>query len=256
MEPAVLDDNTTNLLWTGGWDSTFQLLRLLILYKHRVTPFYLIDENRRSTGMEIQTMRHIKNQLFKKYPHTQQLIGPTQYFGVETILPDLEIEKAFSAIREEKFMGDQYDWLARFCKQYSIHNMQLCIHQDDKAHLVIKDIVLEENNSSLNVFRIDPQFNLSNEYEIFRYFSFPLLNITKVQMASIAREQGWQQEMQLTWFCHSPRKDMKPCGRCNPCLYTIEEGLAWRIPVSSRISSFFHRVPIRPVKKFAKRMFK
>ena len=48
------------ILWTGGWDSTFQLLQLLIDQKVSVTPFYLIDEERRSTGVEIITLQALK----------------------------------------------------------------------------------------------------------------------------------------------------------------------------------------------------
>ena len=31
------------LLWTGGWDSTFRLLQLLLLYEKKVQPYYIID---------------------------------------------------------------------------------------------------------------------------------------------------------------------------------------------------------------------
>jgi hypothetical protein len=254
MKATSSDDKNVNLLWTGGWDSTFHLLQLLIIHKLRVTPFYLIDEARGSTGVEIQTMKRIRNRLFKKYPHTRDLLRPTQYFGVPAILPDPEIEEASKTIRKEKFMGPQCDWLARFCKQNSITDMQLCIHRGDKAHLVIENIVSEERDDSLSVVRVDRKFNMTNEYTLFRYFSFPIFSLSKVQMATIANEQGWEQEMGLTWFCHNPRKGMKPCGECNPCISTIEEGLAWRIPASSRVSSFFHGAFSWPVKRIVKHM--
>ena len=45
------------ILWTGGWDSTFQLLRLLFLDKQPVEPYYLIDEERPSTGIELLALR-------------------------------------------------------------------------------------------------------------------------------------------------------------------------------------------------------
>lgn len=30
-----------------------------------------------------------------------------------------------------------------------------------------------------------------------------------------------------TWFCFNPING-KPCGYCNPCKYTIEEGMSYR----------------------------
>lgn len=51
------------ILWTGGWDSTFQLLRLLFLDKQPVEPYYLIDEERPSTGIELLTMKRIRQSI-------------------------------------------------------------------------------------------------------------------------------------------------------------------------------------------------
>jgi NAD(P)-dependent dehydrogenase (short-subunit alcohol dehydrogenase family) len=58
----------------------------------------------------------------------------------------------------------------------------------------------------------------------------------------------WHRLMDMTWFCHRPVNG-KPCGACAPCVYTIEEGLAWRVPRSRRMLSFFYRklaLPLKP----------
>ena len=43
-------DRTTpvQILWTGGWDSTFRLLQLLLELKLEVIPHYVIDDTRES----------------------------------------------------------------------------------------------------------------------------------------------------------------------------------------------------------------
>jgi hypothetical protein len=48
-----------NLLWTGGWDSTFQLLQLLFIHRRRVTPYYLVDEESPSLSIEIRTRKRV-----------------------------------------------------------------------------------------------------------------------------------------------------------------------------------------------------
>lgn len=48
--------NLNRILWTGGWDSTYQLARSLIMNKSRMQPYYVIDEDRPSTGIELKTM--------------------------------------------------------------------------------------------------------------------------------------------------------------------------------------------------------
>ena len=69
---------SVNLLWTGGWDSTFRLLSLSLLHQRPVQPYYIITWDRPSTGAEIQTMCDIKRLLFKKHPETKSLLRPTR----------------------------------------------------------------------------------------------------------------------------------------------------------------------------------
>jgi hypothetical protein len=217
----------------------------LIIHRCRVTPFYLIDAPRRSTGAEILTMKRIKDHLFKEYPHTRELLQPTRYFATADISPDLEITEAFHSVRKEAFIGGQYEWLPRFCKENGITNMQLSIHRDDKAQFVIEHIVSEHTEDSQTVFRVDPQFGAMSEYALFRYFAFPILTLSKIQMAAIANREGWEKIMGMTWFCHKPTSKLKPCGICHPCIYAIEEGLGWRVPLGRRMVSFFYRSLVR-----------
>ena len=253
MNEILQDKENVNLLWTGGWDSTFQLLQLLIIHRCRVTPFYLIDAERRSTGVEIRTMKRIKDHLWKEYPHTHELLQPTMYFAVADISPDSEITEAYRTILKEKYMGIQYDWLARFCKENLITDMQICITAErshDKTHFDYSQIISESADDVKTGFRIDPKIKMMKEYALFRYYSFPIIKITKIQMFDIANQQGWDKIMAMTWFCHKPTRNMQPCGICNPCLMSIGEGLGWRIPIRRRIVSFF----IRPLKSITKKM--
>lgn len=259
MKKVLSDKGNVNLLWTGGWDSTFQLLQLLITHKCQVTPFYLIDAPRLSTGLELLTMKRIKDRLLKEYPHTHKLLQPTQYFAVADISPDLEITEAFQSLRKEAYMGSQYVFLSCFCKENEISEMQLCIHRDDMAYFFLEQIVSERTDDFQTVFRVDPQFREMNEYVLFRYFAFPIFKLSKIQMGAIANRQGWKEIMGMTWFCHTPTNKMMPCGKCNPCMYTIKEGLGWRIPVRRRMVSFFyrlHRLLIRRRRSIAKIILK
>jgi hypothetical protein len=61
-------------------------------------------------------------------------------------------------------------------------------------------------------------------------------------MREEAMRQNFADLMQLTWFCHRPRKG-QPCGTCNPCIYTIEEGLGDRIPFANRARYYVRVVP-------------
>jgi len=97
-------------------------------------------------------------------------------------------------------------------------------------------------------FIVDEKFLDTDEYTIFGRFSFPILNLTKLDMNRLARERGWQEIMLQTWFCHRPVKD-KPCGRCNPCRYTVEEGMGFRIPRMRVLMGQFRKGFLKPLKK-------
>ena len=84
----------TKILWTGGLDSTFQLLRLLLVEKKNVAPYYMIDANRKSLSMEINTMQNIRKLLFEMFPRTQELLRPIKFSLVSEIPSDEEITEA------------------------------------------------------------------------------------------------------------------------------------------------------------------
>lgn len=104
MKDSPLNRDSVHLLWTGGWESTFQLMQLLIVDRRRVTPVYLIDADRRSTGAELRAMKRIKERLFREYPHTRELLRPTRYFAVADLSPDPEITQAFQAVLEKHYL--------------------------------------------------------------------------------------------------------------------------------------------------------
>ena len=228
MTEKTLGVEPTKILWTGGWDSTFQLLQLVFIQNRSVIPFYLIDEPRQSTGMELFAMEKIRRNIRKIDQKIAKLIGPTQIHFVAEIAKQSSITKAYEAICRRSFIGGQYDWIARFCAQQDISDMQLCIHKDDKAHAVVADRVTGCPESDKS-FRLDHVHHGTDEHTVFQYFSFPVLHLTKLDMQKISRNRGWDGIMMKTWFCHRPKLG-NPCGVCNPCLYTLQEGLGWRIP--------------------------
>jgi len=132
-----------------------------------------------------------------------------------------------------------------------ISDLQLCIHADDKAAQALREIITSHPLRD-DHFKVDDRSSSTDEYTVFRYFTFPILKLTKTKMEIIAREHRWMDVMVETWFCHNPAGG-KPCGRCNPCLYTVEEGLGWRIPRGRLLTGKIHRFAIRPVKSAIKK---
>lgn len=245
---VMTDGSCVDLLWTGGWDSTFRLLQLLLLHRVPVVPHYLEDPTRASTRIELRTMARIGEHLGEAYPCTRELLQPLRIAAVADIAEDPEISGALREIRKRTFIGSQYAWLPAFCKHNALADMELGVHVDDKVQALLRSFVMEfEHPGGYRSIRVDPRHADTAEYRLFRYFSFPLFRIDKMGIGRQAEAEGWSAIMDMTWFCHTPLRG-RPCGICAPCVYTIEEGLAHRVPASRRALSFFYRHLVLPLK--------
>src|SRR5699024_7696604 len=121
------------VLWTGGWDSTFRILDLILNKKVCVQPYYILDEGRKSTKMELNTMDNIRTKL--------------KNIKINDIPKNEEITQAYKVLSSQSHLGSQYDWLARYCEDNKISDLELCIHSDDTVEGFIKnDVTLVDEN--------------------------------------------------------------------------------------------------------------
>ena len=238
----------THLLWTGGWDSTFRLLQLLLLHRVAVVPHYLMDPTRASTRVELSTMAGIAARVHEAHPYTRGLLHPLRVAMVEDVAEDAEVATALRDIRRRVFIGNQYAWLPAYCGQNAFTDMELGVHVDDKVQALVRPFAMAfEHPAGYRSIRVDPRHAESAEFRLFRFFSFPLFELDKMDMDRRATAEGWGELMEMTWFCHTPVRG-RPCGICAPCIYTIEEGLARRVPASRRAWSYLYRRLAWPLK--------
>jgi len=235
---SVTHPQAAQLLWTGGWDSTFRVLQLLLIEQRVVQPYYVIDRLKRRPAVpaERQAMSRIRELLEKQYPDASPRLRPTVECAYADISANAQITNAFEQCLTFGFVGGQYEWLARFCAEREIGDMELSIHRDDKARELIADLIDASRTKLDDAFAQDPR------YKVFHYFRFPLFDTTKEQMRADARGAGFEELMHLTWFCHRPIKG-EACGVCNPCIYTIEEGLGDRVPAAGQRRYRFRIMP-------------
>lgn len=227
---ATQNNAAKNLYWTGGWDSTFRLLQLLLENHCPVQTYYLIDHNQPSSTREIKSMQKSGRGFFYRFPKTQTLLLPTRFTEISAIKPNSRITNAYLEILKSKHLGEQYEWLARFCAEHHIFDRELSIVDDGAFHHFITD--LSGNNGGNGACEGEP--NKKDLLEIFRFYTFPLMNLSKLQMKKIAEDRAWMGILKLTWFCHNPILGKIPCGKCRPCEIALEEGMGWRIPAAVR----------------------
>src|SRR5699024_1167007 len=212
----------------GGWDSTFRILDLILNKKVCVQPYYILDEGRKSTKMELNTMDNIRTMIYQMNEKLANNLAKLKIIKINDIPKNEEITQAYKVLSSQSHLGSQYDWLARYCEDNKISDLELCIHSDDTVEGFIKNDVtlIKEDNDRYYVLN---NKTTQPELSIFSYYHYPLFDMTKLDMERCAQDNGFDHIMEETWFCHSPIGN-KPCGMCNPCKYTKEEGLGRRVP--------------------------
>ncbi len=243
-----MKEKVVNLFWTSGWDSTYRLMELMTEGK-TIQPYYILFETRKSAQMELKTMEEIRNYLKSKDNLKGKLL-PLKIIDPKDIKANPEMQESYDNILKKYYLGNQYPHFANFAKNSGIKGLELSITVGGRVHNLVKnDVITIEEDGDIN-------YRMSDTAEgdvatLFKWFYFPLFKLSKVDMGNNAKEKGFEDVMEKTWFCHTPTKDGKPCGTCNPCIYTYDDGLARRLPLSSRLKVRPAKI-IKVVKKFLK----
>jgi hypothetical protein len=233
--PALPVTRPVRLLWTGGWDSTFRLLFLLLVDKRPVEPHYVVTIDRPSIGTELRTMARLKEALFNKFPECRALLRPSRLFDVTDLAPNARTTAQIKALKAVDYIGRQYEHLARYAEHFGLNELELSIERDSRPYLFLREAVrrVESSDGYANWALVDVPHDAN--LELFRAFRFPLFELTKLDMQRVAAEHGFSALMEQTWFCHKPLRGGVPCGRCGPCGCAMTEGMARRLPWTSRL---------------------
>lgn len=227
-------DNQVNILWTGGWDSTFRVLQLLLTFKARVQPYYIQEKERKSTLFENRTMEIIRTSLDKNYGVNEEFLQPTIRIDKESIQDNLVIRKSFYALSKYNHLGDQYEWLARMASQYQVSGLELCLVINDSGQRLLAPNIVYISDKFGGYFKVSDNASIHFK-NVFGNFRFPVINLSKKDIGNIARDNGFAPLLNHTWFCHRPHENGSPCGVCYPCQHTIEEGFQHRLPNAALI---------------------
>ncbi len=230
-----------HLLWTGGWDSTYRLLELLLILNKKVQPYYVIDPDRESVGYELKAMQNIKKTLEEEYPEQRKLLMPTNFVEMGDIASNEQINRAYHRlIKKHPHLGIQNEWLARLTFQFGLSDMEIGLQKSTGRNFgAVKDLLKKFKSDGYLRAKIPDRLKGSDEYLVFGSFSFPLFNITKSGMLEKSKNFGFFKLMENTWFCHHPLLSGKPCGVCVPCSGVIRDGLSFRLPLYSRVRYHF-----------------
>jgi len=237
-----------NVLWTGGWDSTYRVLELLLIENQSVRPYYVVAPHP-SLAHEILAMAQIRHRIEVSFPDQAARLLQVQLVHCEAVPQDEEITKWFHRMKSLVHIGNQYEGLALFAKYY-VTEPELCIERVssfDEGLLIFRDFVRPLLRGKGHECRIEGPFP-EPAVQMFKYFRFPITHLTKADMRKISEEEGFLDIMKLTWFCHFPKNGL-PCGKCRPCLMAPASGLEYpfyKDSVWDKIAGVRNRFLFRP----------
>lgn len=217
-------------LWTGGWDSTFMLIKLL-KDGYIVQPVYIIDKHRASLKQEKEAMEKIINAMEKHNFWGGKLL-PTQFSTIEDIPINKNITNTWQKVHQVTHLGPQHEWLARYAKW---KNIDLCLgHEkgtspnDRMTRTINNYTTLTRNPEGFLV--IDGKDSSHEGRVLLEHMIFPIMDYLETDMLRAVKKWKVQDVMKHIWFCHTPTPSGKPCGYCHPCQIKLDSGMGFLLP--------------------------
>jgi hypothetical protein len=217
---------SVDIFWTGGLDSTYRVLELLLVVKTVVQPFYVIDSSRSSTLYELKTIDRIRAELTKLHEDAANRLRPVRCCLVSDISADAQVTRMYQRLRSQLEIGVQYDWLSRFTGMVKSEEMELCFEksppgqENELEKRILKHVT--GHGHQCRLVGID-----NSDLMLFQNFRFPVVHLTKIQMWQQSGKQGFQNLLKSAWFCHKPGRNGIPCGRCRPCEQAKKSKIAY-----------------------------
>lgn len=219
-----------DVLWTSGWDSTYIVLEAALLHARGVRPHYVVDPERPSAQREIDTMRAIHGALADLDPAAAGRVAPVRLVAKADIAVDPRVDAWAAQLAVRTHIAPQYAWLSRYANSCAAPLALGIIRRSGG----LRDVIGPElEDGPDGVRRLRPGFS-DEAFELFRPFVFPTIELTKVDMRERARSAGFLPLLEMSWFCHEPRRNGDPCGFCPPCHDARHQDMGWRLTPGAR----------------------
>jgi 7-cyano-7-deazaguanine synthase len=220
-----------NLLWTGGWDSTFRLAQLSTK-DIIIQPHYLIDDTRKSLKYELNAIHSITEDI-RNLASTKCTIRDLILTNISDIEADKNVTQSYKNIAKNHKIGIQYEWLARYSK--NVKNLEIGDENGSSPNSILLGAIMANGKIKKIIdeikgeyYVVDKSVSTNDVIKVFGNYHYPILFYNKLQMKKEAEDNGFMDIMNKTWFCHSPI-DNQPCGKCVACEGTINKGLNYRL---------------------------
>jgi len=219
-----------NVLWTGGWDSSFRVIQLYRLGA-KIQPIYIYDHNRKSAKKELEVLHFLSKEIPLHLNEFNGNLLPLKIVNRNDIPSNFFIKIIHQILRKKLKIGKQYYCLACLAKQYKVANLEVSFHEEDLDKFFSKKQLIEIKDENLGQnWIINPNKVGFIKRHLFKNMSFPLIAISKPEMKLLAEKNNYINLLEATWFCHKSTEG--PCGKCAPCTQYVRDGFGYRLNIS------------------------
>ena len=230
-----------NILWTGGFDSTFRVCQLSLL-EIVIQPIY-ISIKRESEPYELKAIAEITDYINSRKESRCTLL-PVNVVNYEDIASDKQVTDSLMKLKEEFKIGLQYDYLTRYARQQNIM-LEVGFEYDplageqecfEKYGKLKKETIPVSGGKNIEYYELDPwqsSQDIINVFGKYRY-GLPLYHMDRTATVQAYKEMGYEEVIPMTWFCAHPING-KPCGLCTPCEGYMESNMSFRLPLRARL---------------------
>ena len=221
--------NIIYVFWTGGYDSTFRVCQALIDEGKTVQPIYISDvidnlpqnsTRRKNRQFEYSAMNKIIERLHQRFPKTKKTLLPVIDIKKVTVDPEItyhmKILKSQGRVRRAVC---QYGAMAQVTKNMG-KNIEICVENEPGSMLnktMKGKLWCPRSGHNPNICYVKKNLRGNDaSINIFKRFVFPTIKYTKKDMLNVARKNGYDDILRMTWSCWYPING-KPCGRCIMC---------------------------------------
>ena len=248
METST-EKKTIEILWTGGLDSTFRVVQLSML-PVKIQPYY-IRTNRKSESMELNAIEEI-SKILRQKPATRCELLPLIKIQMNERIISEEITNAYHRIKKQRHLGSQYEYLGSFATKHQ--GIEIGIENWNGFHNKFGCLTKVTSDQIGDFYIYDLERSPKELHVLFQNYHFPIAFMTKLEIKEKYIAWGTKDLMELTWFCYTPI-DGQPCGKCRPCILTIEAGMKERFSKKALFRYWRHKI-FTPIRKFKPRLIR
>ena len=163
-----------------------------------------------------------------------------------------EITKWYESLKSYLDVGTQWEWLSCFTEEFRLDAVEVALVKHPDWNISdLQKMMLSNLQGKGHFCRLHNSKN--SDLNLFKNFTFPVIHLTKSDLRHKAREYGFYDLLELTWFCHKPSDEGLPCGLCHPCQRAKESGFEYNFKFDSNLlSNRFKRIAKGTAKKICR----